>query len=308
MLDSPEWFVTNSQKTVGPVTTNLLLRGVAAERIDLDCQVCRAPWSTWRPLESIREVRTLQKTQALLGQSWVPNTWWSPGATSAPSRASVARVMEDACDDQEVLGLTLQGLATEMHASVGMLHQPTRALGALTTRGLVGRADLGRLGDEVRASDPAMRMARMGVMVLAQPSDSRAGIASVHRLGEACEGVALAPIFRGPKLMAIVELGREERPFRDSDRSIIKSFTRCATLACASGWPVVYLANCFADWSSFPLPANWIAGEGKSFHDGNPGLFCATLACALSCLPTAFLLTILPNRDIVEAKGCVVLF
>jgi hypothetical protein len=227
--DGTDWFVTNGQRTVGPVGTNLLLRAVAGEYVDSSLMAWRAPWADWRTLESTREVQALRKTQSLLGDKWVPPKWWHPDPPTSLTRPLVARWMEDASDDQEVLSMTLQGLALEMRASVGMVHRPDGALGALTTRGLFGAQRLDQLGERVRANDAAMRVARMGVSVIGAPSDSRAGIASVMRLGERCEGVALAPIFKGAKLAAVIELGKERAPFRDSDRALIRSYTRLAS-------------------------------------------------------------------------------
>lgn len=221
-----QWFVTNGKKTVGPVATNLLLRAVAGEHVDPRVMAWREPWAEWRTLESTREVQALRKTQSMLGKGWVPPKYWEPEAATPLTRPLVARWMEDAGDEQELLSMTMQALALEMRASVGMLHRPDGALGALTTRSLFGNRQIDQLGDVVRPNDPAMRVARMGVAVLGDPSESRAGIASVTRLGESCEGVALAPIYKGAKLAAVVELGKDGVPFRESDRALIKSYTR----------------------------------------------------------------------------------
>lgn len=226
MRTTGPWFVTNGKKTVGPVATNLLLRAVAEEHVDPRVMAWRDTWSEWRELESTREVQALRKTQSMLGKGWVPPKWWEPEAATPLTRPLVARWMEDAGDEQELLSMAMQALALEMRASVGMLHRPDGALGALTTRSLFGSRQLEQLGEVVRPNDPAMRVARMGVSVLGDPSESRAGIASVTRLGESCEGVALAPIFKGSKLTAVIELGKDGVPFRESDRALIRSYTK----------------------------------------------------------------------------------
>ncbi|MFO0619358.1 MAG: GYF domain-containing protein [Polyangiaceae bacterium] len=221
-----QWFVTNGRKTVGPVATNLLLRAVAEEHVDPKVMAWREPWPDWRALETTREVQALRKTQSMLGRGWIPPRWWEPDAATPLTRPLVARWMEDASDEQELLSMAMQALALEMRASIGMLHRPDGALGALTTRSLFGNRQMEQLGDVVRPGDPAMRVARLGVAVLGDPSESRAGIASVTRLGESCEGVALAPIYKGPRLAAVIELGKDAVPFRESDRALIKSYTR----------------------------------------------------------------------------------
>lgn len=221
-----QWFVTNGRKTVGPVPTHLLLRAVAEERVAPRVMAWRDPWPAFRELESTREVRALRKTQSMLGSSWVPPRGWEPEVATPLTRPLVARWMEDAGDEQELLSMTMQALALEMRASVAMMHRPDGALGALTTRSLFGAASLDQLGDVVRSNDPAMRVARMGVSVLGDAAASRAGIASVSRLGDRCEGVALAPIFKGSKLAAVIELGKDGAPFRETDRGLVRSYTR----------------------------------------------------------------------------------
>ena len=58
-LQSPRWLVTNGSTTVGPVHTELLLRGYMGGRIPEHCQVREVRWGTWRPLDGIREIGTL---------------------------------------------------------------------------------------------------------------------------------------------------------------------------------------------------------------------------------------------------------
>src|SRR6187399_2719638 len=58
---SLRWLVTNGDTTVGPVHTELLLRGYMGGRIPDHCQVREVGWSQWRPLEGIRELGTLKR-------------------------------------------------------------------------------------------------------------------------------------------------------------------------------------------------------------------------------------------------------
>src|SRR5881394_1553185 len=61
---SPRWLVTNGDTTVGPVHTELLLRGYMGGRIPLHCQVREVSWRAWRPLEQIREIGNLNRRLA----------------------------------------------------------------------------------------------------------------------------------------------------------------------------------------------------------------------------------------------------
>src|SRR5688500_5591718 len=55
------WLVTNGDTTVGPVHTELLLRGYMGGRIPEHCQVREVSWSAFRPLDRIREIGSLKR-------------------------------------------------------------------------------------------------------------------------------------------------------------------------------------------------------------------------------------------------------
>src|SRR5438105_385389 len=50
------WYVTNGEAVVGPVATDLLLRGITSARIPNDCMVAQENWGSWRALHQIREL------------------------------------------------------------------------------------------------------------------------------------------------------------------------------------------------------------------------------------------------------------
>src|SRR5579871_4833942 len=124
------WHVTNGEIVVGPVSTNLLCRGIAVGKVPDDARVWRHPWAFWRPLAAVREVQALWKAQERFGRAWCPSTSWTPPpATSALVGAT--RWIESGGDEQEVIGLTLSALASELRATSGLAHRPARALGSL---------------------------------------------------------------------------------------------------------------------------------------------------------------------------------
>src|SRR6187551_1961340 len=59
----PNWYVTNGNAVVGPVNTNLLLRGIDVGRVARDCYVAQYSWSNWREQNQIREIRSLRRWQ-----------------------------------------------------------------------------------------------------------------------------------------------------------------------------------------------------------------------------------------------------
>src|SRR5690348_17342135 len=98
------WVVSNGEVTIGPVRTELLLRGIQHGRVPLDCQVRAAGSDEWRPLDALREVA------ALNGQ---------PGSVGDFQRA--AAEIADARDEQEVLLLLLHGAAAATRATRGLV-------------------------------------------------------------------------------------------------------------------------------------------------------------------------------------------
>jgi hypothetical protein len=225
------WYVTNGELVVGPVTTNLLMRGIAVGKVPDDARIWRDPWPFWRPLGAVREVRALRHAQERLGPSWCPSTTWSPPPASS-ALVGATRWITSGMDEQEVIGLTLAAAARELRATSGLAHRPERALGSLVVRSVVGESVRDRLGACIPASDSAMRMARMGAAILDRRGMASATTASLDRLGhrdEPSAGVALAPVYFGARLVAILELGKHDRPFRGGDHALLRSFTRVAS-------------------------------------------------------------------------------
>src|SRR5260370_724918 len=58
----PVWYVTNGAVVVGPVGTDLLLRGITSSRIPNDCMVAQRNWGAWRPIAQIRDVARIVRT------------------------------------------------------------------------------------------------------------------------------------------------------------------------------------------------------------------------------------------------------
>ncbi|HEX6764309.1 MAG TPA: DUF4339 domain-containing protein, partial [Polyangiaceae bacterium] len=50
------WVVSNGDVEVGPVRTELLVRGVRHGRVPPDCRVRAAGSDDWRPVDHVREV------------------------------------------------------------------------------------------------------------------------------------------------------------------------------------------------------------------------------------------------------------
>src|SRR3954470_21812305 len=57
----PQWLVSNGNVTVGPVGTDLLLRGVLHGRVPSTSLVRQPSWPHWREVGKIREVSALKR-------------------------------------------------------------------------------------------------------------------------------------------------------------------------------------------------------------------------------------------------------
>lgn len=207
------WVVSNGEITIGPVRTELLLRGIRHGRVPLDCQVRAAGSDEWRPLDELREVAALQ------GQ---------PGSVGDFQRA--AAEIAAAEDEQEVLLLLLHGAAGATRATRGLIHRqrpPVRLPG--TSYSFGGLDD--RLGSVLSFQDPAYHLALNGHTLAGSPEDGLAERIVAERLGDPhLAGILMVPVTHGTELAAMLELGREDRSFRLSD---IDALSRLATLAIA---------------------------------------------------------------------------
>jgi hypothetical protein len=144
--------------------------------------------------------------------------------------------MEDAADEGEVVALALQAIVLETRATLGFAHRPRRALGALETRAVFGAGGQELLGCEVPADDAAIRIARRGTAVLEDGASSGSVPRStaMRLAGASIAGLALAPIYLGPKLLAVIEVAKEERAFRRGDRAWMRTVARAAAARIAS--------------------------------------------------------------------------
>jgi hypothetical protein len=207
------WVVSNGEVTIGPVRTELLLRGIRHGRVPLDCHVRAAGSDEWRPLAAMREVA------ALRGQT---------GSVGDFQRA--AAEIANAKDENEVLLVLLHGAAAATRATRGLVHRKRPPLELPVTSYSFGGLEES-LGAVISYQDPAYLAALNGQALLGAPSDGVAERLVAERLGDPeLAGVAMIPVTYGTELAAMLELGREDRGFRLSDSDAL---CRLCTLAIA---------------------------------------------------------------------------
>jgi hypothetical protein len=221
---APEWLVSNGRTTVGPVHTDLLLRGVMHGRVPRDSWVKQPEWPAWRELTKIREVSALDRMLE-----------WR--FDDLPLRGLALRDcdwLRLASDSGELLLLALHAAAHATSATVGLVHRLREPLGLLTTS-CVFEAAPDRLGQVLAWDDPAVRLGRTGqgrVLGAGDPDGPAAlSSASSRRLGGALQGLAVFPVLVRGELHALLELGRSDHPFRASDEAELQLFAEHAGAA-----------------------------------------------------------------------------
>lgn len=198
---APLWIVSNGETTVGPVHTELLVRGVEEGRIPSDCLVKDVRSDTWRRLDEVREVRALQAAGLV-----------------ARGFDSTRRSLEAARDAGEVFLFLLQGAVRATRSSFGLVHRTREPSNQPATSCVVGVSDA-HLGEVIPSSDPVLAVARRGELVLGRPEDGPVERCIAQRLAPDTElqGVAMVPVLEGTALLGFLELGRLDHPFRQSD-------------------------------------------------------------------------------------------
>lgn len=236
------WFVTNGVVAVGPVTFDLLQRGVAAGRIPPGSYVRHEAWKVWRRLEDIgalsvdkrQEQVTLLATLSAAAEERASNPHNEapppPSVDELEQPVSGARplsvrpaavdpvgVLASAVELEQAFLLALSTAVTAASAHVGFLHQVRADLGATVCAYAHGPDAEVLLGERLAANDPALLAAEAGNTVVGEPRLGEAGRYIAGRLARCLpgpRGVAMVPLRHNGRLVAMLELGRAARPFR----------------------------------------------------------------------------------------------
>jgi hypothetical protein len=215
---APEWLVCNGGVTVGPVRTDLLLRGVIHGRVPSTAWVRQTGWQNWRELGRIREVSAL--TRVLDRRVDEPEL-------EPSSLYEGVEVVAQAADVGEALLIALHAAAGATSATVGLAHRVREPL-LLPTTSCLFEAPAERLGEVLPWSDPAFTLARTGRGRILSGSGERGGVqqAVSNRLspGIPLAGLAVLPLMLNGQLFAMLELGRSDHPFRSSDSVALADF------------------------------------------------------------------------------------
>ncbi|MEI9941801.1 MAG: hypothetical protein WDO69_31695 [Pseudomonadota bacterium] len=215
---APEWLVCNGGVTVGPVRTDLLLRGVIHGRVPSTAWVRQTGWQNWRELGKIREVSALAR---------VLERRIDEPALESSSLHESAEAVAQAADAGEALLIALHAAAQATSATVGLAHRVREPL-LLPTTSCLFDAPSERLGEVLPWFDPAFALARSGRGRLLLGNGERGGVQQTvsNRLSPDAPlaGLAVLPIMVNGQLCAMLELGRSDHPFRVSDSAALGEF------------------------------------------------------------------------------------
>jgi hypothetical protein len=219
---SGPWYVTDGRGVVGPVDTDLLLRGITSSRIPHSCMVTQPSWTCWRHLHEIREV----------SRGWVdPTPLW---ADRHLGKSDVSEdLVSQARDAGEALLLAMHAAVKATRATAALVHRQREPFVGLVTSCAHGPGTEEQLGQVVPRFDRVLAAARMGRGVVGRPWGGELQRCIARRFDAASmelEGVAMVPVFDGPRLLAMMEVVRQDHPFRREDRGILQRIARVVSV------------------------------------------------------------------------------
>jgi hypothetical protein len=219
----PLWYVTNGETTVGPVRSELLVRGVWHGRIPAECQARESRWKSWRSLSDVREIAAVQRARE---SGFEAPRLGRPGLTFDRFHSK----FRNASDASEVLLLLLAEAMDRTQATFGMVHRSRTRFGTPVISYARGPGMAELLGQTVETNDPSLAVARMGSVVYGPPTHGFVERSIALRIGALRQlaGVAMIPITTDQHLLAVMELGRRDHAFRRQDAQTLALLARAA--------------------------------------------------------------------------------
>jgi hypothetical protein len=244
-VPSDRWFVTNGVVAVGPVTFELVLRGVAHGRISIGSFMRHESWHVWRKLDELESLSTVRRNQTIedlahasagveerarsaFSEPPPPPTGDElssrpinldppPRKSFRPVSVDPVGVLSNAGELQDALLLTVSTAVAAASADVGLVHRVRGDLKAAVTVGGHGPGSELLLGERLAREDPTLAAARAGRTVLSEPIPgdvSRYIIGRIERCLPEPASVVMVPLVLYGELVAIFEFGRRVRPLR----------------------------------------------------------------------------------------------
>lgn len=242
---SDRWFVTNGVVAVGPVTFELVQRGVAFGRISTTSFVRHESWQVWRRLDEMDSLSAVhrrktiedlanasagveERARSVFSEPPPPpsgeelssrpvNLEPAPRKSFRPVSVDPVGVLSNASELQDALLLTVSTAVAAASADLGLVHRVRGDLNAAVTVGGHGPGTELLLGERLAREDPTLAAARSGRTVLSEPIPgdvARYVIGRIERCLPEPASVAMVPLLLYGELVAIFEIGRRSRPLR----------------------------------------------------------------------------------------------
>lgn len=265
---SDRWFVTNGVVAVGPVTYELVLRGVAYGRIPAGSFVRHESWQVWRRLEELEAQSAGNRRQTIEDLAQVsagteararsrfseppppPSGAELSSRTETIDRASrlsmrpvavdPVGVFSSANDLSDALLLAVVTVATAAGADVGLVHRMRADIGGAIMVGGHGLATEKLLGERLSSDDPTLAVASGGHTVISEPQCGEVGRHLLGRLMRCSADIgtaAMVPLLVYGDLVALFEVGRKSRPFRAREIGRVEDVVEALAERCVvMGW------------------------------------------------------------------------
>ncbi|MFO0617033.1 MAG: GAF domain-containing protein [Polyangiaceae bacterium] len=226
-----EWYVTDGATSVGPVTRELLARGIAAGKVPADAFVRHSSWDAWRTPADLKEHEPkfdARRSFRVLPAVKIPR----PEARQQLDSADIIEVVTpdepaprlspegsfaSAADLAEALLILLTLVVEECGAEGALIHRTTEDVAVVVCSH--GPRMFESLGARMQRSDPIFYAAKHGHTIITEHVPGvggRAMKARLTRLGAPIEAAFMVPMRLDGRLLAIVEAGRA-KPFRAHD-------------------------------------------------------------------------------------------
>lgn len=228
----PLWMVAEGHRIAGPLSTEHLLEHA---RHGLSRAVHARPRAraAWRRLGELREVRVLDET-VFERKRRLEGSGLGGGALA---EEALLRLSDEASD---TLALGLRVTARRLGADFGFVHRFEPGRSTPVTRMSWGVGAAGRIGAPILERDEIARAARARFIAVGDARAHHAFRIAASRLGGRSGeviGVAMAPVFAARRVVAMIEVGRVERPFRASDTRALRAILGVVESRLAAGAP-----------------------------------------------------------------------
>jgi hypothetical protein len=203
----PLWYLTDGERSVGPIVTGQLVRHVEAGHVPDYCHV-RMPRGSWRRLGWVREIAAFGKRASRLSKAPVQEAFLELSFETGHMT-----------DEDEFLHELTEAARAMVGGESAMLHCLERSTRAMVTRSIVGKIPNDGLGYPLPEHDLVLQVARRNKPVSGPPygpiEDALAMRFATSRGGVGA--AAMIPIPMHGSLSAIFEVARPGHAFRRAD-------------------------------------------------------------------------------------------